>query len=259
MKPEDNREDLAADKATVVVRRFSAADRARCDCAAQLYCDLCSARWEPERPVAKSLWLLPSGPDQVGDDHVRPTPAAHMPGSGGEIKPASAADAHHLADALDMVALTNRFTDLLGMPAVGSGKRGQRGERGSRDAHGGSEGSDFHIGSLFSSRAAEHAWIAELALRRSKPGTAVLPANRAADADLVVTTPLPVAHAAGMMSVPALMAFAVAHDGARYDAVVMLRGRGDWCERRGGGEACREDQLHFHRVRSFCCLEGTGA
>ena len=32
------------------------------------------AKWEPERPVAKSLWLLPSGSDQVGDDHARPTP-----------------------------------------------------------------------------------------------------------------------------------------------------------------------------------------
>src|SRR4051812_33886029 len=44
------------------------------------------SRWEPERPVAKSLWLLPSGPDQVGDDHVRPTPAAHMAGPGGGFK-----------------------------------------------------------------------------------------------------------------------------------------------------------------------------
>ena len=35
-------------------------------------------RWEPERPETKSLWLLPSGPDQVGDSLVRPTPAAHM-------------------------------------------------------------------------------------------------------------------------------------------------------------------------------------
>ncbi len=30
--------------------------------------------WEPERPAAKSLRLLPSGPDRVGDDYVRPTP-----------------------------------------------------------------------------------------------------------------------------------------------------------------------------------------
>ena len=45
------------------------------------------SRWEPGRPVAESLWLLPSGSDQVGDDHVRPTPAAHMAGSGGMIKP----------------------------------------------------------------------------------------------------------------------------------------------------------------------------
>ena len=36
--------------------------------------------------MAKSLWLLPSGSDQVGDDHVRPTPAAHMAGSGGGFK-----------------------------------------------------------------------------------------------------------------------------------------------------------------------------
>ena len=35
-------------------------------------------RWEPERPETKSLWLLPSGSDQVGDSLVRPTPAAHM-------------------------------------------------------------------------------------------------------------------------------------------------------------------------------------
>src|SRR6185503_20640846 len=31
-----------------------------------------------ERPEAISLWLLPSGPDQVGDGLVRPTPGAHM-------------------------------------------------------------------------------------------------------------------------------------------------------------------------------------
>jgi len=36
------------------------------------YCD--AVRWEPERPDEKSLWLLPSGSDQVGDDAVRPTP-----------------------------------------------------------------------------------------------------------------------------------------------------------------------------------------
>jgi len=36
------------------------------------------SRWEPERPGAKSLWLLPSGPDQVGDNAVRPTPAVDM-------------------------------------------------------------------------------------------------------------------------------------------------------------------------------------
>jgi len=39
---------------------------------------ICFARglegWEPGRPAAKSLWLLPSGPDQVRDDYVRPTP-----------------------------------------------------------------------------------------------------------------------------------------------------------------------------------------
>ena len=37
-----------------------------------------AGRWEPERPETKSLWLLPSGSDQVGDSLVRPTPAAHM-------------------------------------------------------------------------------------------------------------------------------------------------------------------------------------
>ena len=37
-----------------------------------------ASRWEPERPEAISLWLLPSGPDQVGDGLVRPTPGAHM-------------------------------------------------------------------------------------------------------------------------------------------------------------------------------------
>ena len=31
-----------------------------------------------DEPEAISLWLLPSGPDQVGDYLVRPTPAAHM-------------------------------------------------------------------------------------------------------------------------------------------------------------------------------------
>ena len=31
-----------------------------------------------ERPGTKSLWLLPSGSDQVGDSPVRPTPGAHM-------------------------------------------------------------------------------------------------------------------------------------------------------------------------------------
>ena len=30
------------------------------------------------RPGTKSLWLLPSGPDQVGDSAVRRLPAAHM-------------------------------------------------------------------------------------------------------------------------------------------------------------------------------------
>src|SRR3546814_12787934 len=32
----------------------------------------------PERPAANSLWLLPSGPDQVGEYYVRPTPVRHM-------------------------------------------------------------------------------------------------------------------------------------------------------------------------------------
>src|SRR3954470_10886744 len=30
------------------------------------------------RPGTKSLWLLPSGPDQVGDSAVRRLPGAHM-------------------------------------------------------------------------------------------------------------------------------------------------------------------------------------
>src|SRR5688500_1090068 len=47
-------------------------------------------RWEPERPEAKSLWLLPSGPDQVGDCSVRPTPGAHMVDAGRFLKPRSA-------------------------------------------------------------------------------------------------------------------------------------------------------------------------
>jgi len=42
--------------------------------------------WEPERPAANSLRLLPSGPDRVGEDHVRPTPAAHMAGDGVKCK-----------------------------------------------------------------------------------------------------------------------------------------------------------------------------
>jgi hypothetical protein len=36
------------------------------------------AGWEPERPGTKSLRLLPSGSDRVGDGTVRPTPGAHM-------------------------------------------------------------------------------------------------------------------------------------------------------------------------------------
>ncbi len=32
--------------------------------------------WEPERPAANSLRLLPSGSDRVGEDDVRPTPVA---------------------------------------------------------------------------------------------------------------------------------------------------------------------------------------
>src|SRR3569623_3480925 len=51
------------------------------------------AWWEPERPAAKSLRLLPSGSDRVGDDHVRPTPARHMAGPGGVIKWLLPADA----------------------------------------------------------------------------------------------------------------------------------------------------------------------
>src|SRR3546814_4303211 len=35
-------------------------------------------REEAERPAANSLWLLPSGPDQVGEYYVRPTPVRHM-------------------------------------------------------------------------------------------------------------------------------------------------------------------------------------
>src|SRR3546814_7165088 len=38
-------------------------------------------RWEPERPGAKSLRLLPSGPDRIGDDSVRPTPRSEEPTS----------------------------------------------------------------------------------------------------------------------------------------------------------------------------------
>jgi len=38
--------------------------------------------WEPERPDEKSLWLLPSGSDQVGDDAVRPTPGRPYGGAG---------------------------------------------------------------------------------------------------------------------------------------------------------------------------------
>lgn len=35
--------------------------------------ELRGERWKPERPAANSLWLLPSGPDQVGENYVRPT------------------------------------------------------------------------------------------------------------------------------------------------------------------------------------------
>ena len=43
-------------------------------------------RWEPERPGAKSLWLLPSGSDQVGEDPARPTPACRMAAGPGVCK-----------------------------------------------------------------------------------------------------------------------------------------------------------------------------
>jgi hypothetical protein len=43
---------------------------------------IAQTRWEPERPDEKSLWLLPSGPDQVGDDAVRPTPGRADKGEG---------------------------------------------------------------------------------------------------------------------------------------------------------------------------------
>ena len=42
--------------------------------------------WEPERPAANSLRLLPSGPDRVGEDCVRPTPGAHMAAAGANCK-----------------------------------------------------------------------------------------------------------------------------------------------------------------------------
>ena len=61
--------------------------RRRCAPLAALTFACKCSRWEPGRPGAKSLWLLPSGSDQVGDDPVRPTPAAHMAGSDGMIKP----------------------------------------------------------------------------------------------------------------------------------------------------------------------------
>ena len=68
-------------------RRRSARERRRpCRRVTGYASDVRAARWEPERPVAKSLWLLPSGPDQVGDDHARPTPARPMAEPGGSIK-----------------------------------------------------------------------------------------------------------------------------------------------------------------------------
>ena len=56
-----------------------------------------AARWEPERPGAKSLRLLPSGPDRVGDNSVRPTPAPHMGerAAGGKIGGNSGGDLNH--------------------------------------------------------------------------------------------------------------------------------------------------------------------
>src|SRR5687768_13853454 len=51
-------------------------ERAKCSPVPRTGCAL--RWWEPERPGTKSLWLLPSGSDQVGDSTVRPTPAAHM-------------------------------------------------------------------------------------------------------------------------------------------------------------------------------------
>ena len=67
-------------------RRRRVVSRRCAPLAALTFACKCS-RWEPGRPGAKSLWLLPSGSDQVGDDPVRPTPAAHMAGSDGMIKP----------------------------------------------------------------------------------------------------------------------------------------------------------------------------
>ena len=50
-----------------------------------------------ERPDTKSLRLLPSGPDRVGDGTVRPTPAAHMGERAAGCKP-SRLPTLHVAD-----------------------------------------------------------------------------------------------------------------------------------------------------------------
>ena len=73
-----------------------------------------AARWEPERPAAKSLWLLPSGSDQVGDDHVRPTPGAAYRRSGhrrNEIAPRHVGPAGHSDARTDGAALPRRPPD----------------------------------------------------------------------------------------------------------------------------------------------------
>lgn len=44
-------------------------------------------RWRPHDPKGNSLWLLPSGPDQVGEAFARTISTADMAAGRGGIKP----------------------------------------------------------------------------------------------------------------------------------------------------------------------------
>ena len=175
-----------------------------------------------------------------------------MAGSGGEINPVSAAHAHHLADTLDVMTLTDRLADLLRMPTVRCGEGRQRCERGSSDAHGGGESSNLHrIFLRYTLFAPERTCAAERSPAAAHDEIERLPARVAANADLVMATRLPVAHAARVMTVPAGTAMLfVTHDFAALMTLVAILRDGSDRGQRGSGEARRKDQLHLHDIRS---------